>query len=131
MADAAEIGREIERFVERLMTKITLDIIANLVETTPVDTGWARANWIPELGLTDVPPAPRAEDQLVGSAKGAQSAAASSVISGYTFPGIIQVGNGVPYIGALNDGHSQQAPAGFVQRAINKALTVDLAGIAA
>jgi hypothetical protein len=131
MANAAEIGRELELFVERLMTKITLDIIANLIETTPVDTGWARANWIPGLGLSDVPPAPTPDERLAGSAEGAQSAAMSSVISGYEFPGIIQIGNGVPYIGALNDGHSQQTPAGFVQRGINKALTVDLAGIAA
>jgi hypothetical protein len=130
MANAAEIGRELELFVERLMTKITLDIIANLIETTPVDTGWARANWIPGLGLSDVPPAPTPSDRLAGSAEGAQGAASASVISGYEFPGIIQIGNGVPYIGALNDGHSQQAPAGFVQRGINKALTVDLAGIA-
>jgi hypothetical protein len=131
MADAAEIGQELELFVERLMTKITLDIIANLIETTPVDSGWARANWIPGLGLTDVPAAPQPKDRLTGSAEGAQTAATSSVISGYRFPGIIQIGNGVPYIGALNDGHSQQAPAGFVQRGINKALTVDLAGLAA
>lgn len=131
MANAAEIGRELELFVERLMTKITLDIVANLIQTTPVDTGWARANWIPGLGLSDVPPAPQPKDRLAGSAEGAQSAAMASVLTGYAFPGIIQVGNGVPYIGRLNDGHSQQAPNGFVQRGITKALTVDLAGIAA
>ena len=68
--------------------------------------------------------------RIAGSALGAQSVAMASVLVGYEFPGIIQVGNGVPYIGALNDGHSQQAPAGFVQRGINKALTIDLAGIA-
>lgn len=130
MANAAEIGRELEIFVERLITKITLDIIANLTETTPVDSGWARANWIPGLGLSDVPPAPQPKDRLTGSAEGAKAAAISSVISGYRFPGILQIGNGVPYIGRLNDGHSQQAPAGFVQRGINKALTIDLAGIA-
>jgi hypothetical protein len=130
MANAAEIVRELEHFVERLMTKITLDIIANLIETTPVDSGWARANWIPGLGLSDVPPAPQPKDRLTGD-EDAQTAAMAAVLSGYQFPGVIQIGNGVPYIGRLNDGHSQQAPAGFVQRGINKALTVDLLGLAA
>ena len=43
MANAQQIGAELERFVERLLVKITLDMVANLTEATPVDSGWARA----------------------------------------------------------------------------------------
>jgi len=63
-------------------------------------------------------------------AAGAQALAVSTVIAQYRFPEKIQVGNGVPYIGVLNDGHSAQAPKGFVQRAINKTLTSDLQRLA-
>ena len=40
----------IDRFTERVVTKIGLDVTANLIETTPVDFGWARANWVPSVG---------------------------------------------------------------------------------
>ena len=33
-----------------------------------------------------------------------------------------EIVNEVPYIGVLNDGHSDQAPAGFVEAEIDKAL---------
>ena len=34
--------------------------------------------------------------------------------------------NNVPYIVRLNDGSSKQQPRGFVQRAIRKAVTIDI-----
>ena len=40
--------------------------------------------------------------------------------------GPIYITNNVPYINSLNGGHSQHAPAGFVERAIVKAVTTDL-----
>ena len=36
------------------------------------------------------------------------------------------VSNNVKYITRLNDGYSRQAPAGFVQSAIRKAVTQDI-----
>ena len=130
MANALQVSAELERFVEQIMVKITLDLTANLIQTTPVDTGWARANWIPEIGLRDIEPAPQPASGGSAGAAGAQALAVSTVIAQYKFPEKIQVGNGVPYIGVLNDGHSAQAPSGFVQRAINKTLTSDLQGLA-
>ena len=44
------IVRGLERVTERVIIKITTDVTANLIETTPVDLGWARANWVPSLG---------------------------------------------------------------------------------
>ncbi len=131
MADALQVAAELERFVEQIMVKITLDLTANLIQATPVDTGWARANWIPEIGVREIEPAiPPAAGGSAG-ATAAQSLAVSTVIAQYSFPEKIQVGNGVPYIEILNDGHSAQAPSGFVQRSINKTLTTDLRGLAA
>jgi len=130
MANAQQVSAELERFVEQLMVKITLDLTANLIETTPIDVGWARANWIPEIGVRDIEPAPAPAGGGTAGANAAQALAVSTVIAQYRFPEKIQVGNGVPYIGVLNDGHSAQAPAGFVQRAINKTLTSDLQGLA-
>ena len=38
-----------EDFAEKIIKEITLEATANLIEDTPVDTGWARANWIPSI----------------------------------------------------------------------------------
>ena len=125
------IVRGMERVTERVVTKITLDVTANLIDDTPVDTGWARANWVPAIGtpvihdLTDIPSTvPNAT-----SAAGTQQQALAAVVAGYRLArGKVFVSNNVPYITKLNDGSSQKAPVGFVQRAIRKAVTQDIKG---
>lgn len=131
--EVAKVTAQLEAFTERLIVKLTLDVTANLKEMTPVDTGWARANWVAQIGrpleedLSAVTPTPQA-------ASGAESRSQSSlagVASGYSLrQGAIFVSNNVTYISRLNDGHSAQAPAGFVQRAVAKAVTQDILSIA-
>lgn len=130
--ERAQIGRitkALERVAGRLVTKITLDVDANLRESTPVDTGWARANWVPAIGspyiadLSGIDPS--SEHQAVASAQGRASAGQAAVL-GYKLGPRVFVTNNVPYISRLNGGSSAQAPAGFVQRAISKALTQDI-----
>lgn len=98
---------------------LALGIQADLVETTPVDTGWARANWVPSIGTPS--------EGLAGNHKaisGAEQAAGTAEVAAYgkIDQGPIYLTNNVPYIQPLNDGHSQQAPAGFVQAAIARNL---------
>lgn len=71
--------------VKQARDKMGLDLMAGLIQTTPVDTGRARAGW-----------------QL-------ENEGDFAVVS-----------NMVPYIGVLNDGHSQQAPAGFVENEMDR-----------
>lgn len=114
---------ELNAFVEKTMVALALQIIANLVASpsrggTPVDTGWARANWAPNIG------APLA--QTIGSRPkrgGSGIAPANPVgILGYSLgQGPIYITNNVPYIQQLNAGSSKQAPAGFIQTAIARA----------
>ena len=71
------IVRGLEPVTERITVKITLDALANLVQTTPVDIGWAKNNWIPsatvavERDLSGVTPNPSAAaaEQSLGTAK--------------------------------------------------------------
>ena len=51
------IVRGLDRFAERVIVKITLDVTANLIEANPVDTGWSRANWVPSVGKRSRRPA--------------------------------------------------------------------------
>ena len=122
----------LDRLTERLVVKVTLDVTANLVETTPVDTGWARANWVPAVGNRNRRPAEsfsgRTPSAFVQAAT-AKQAAGQVQVAGYKLErGRVFVNNNVRYILRLNDGYSQQAPAGFVQGAIRKAVTQDIRG---
>ncbi len=126
MANLEVIIRGAQAFVTAQIKKLTLDVHANLIATTPVDTGWARANWVPAIGQRFEGPVgtPSAIDE------GAAAAGIASVISYEIEQGTLFISNGVPYIGRLNDGSSQQAPAAFVQSAIVKAVEVDMRGAA-
>ena len=110
------IVKNLDRFVERTAAKLTLDITANLIQTTPVDTGWARANWVPSLTTFDTDPVgERSPDGVTTVPQSAGLAAATTFRLRH---GRIHITNNVSYIGELNDGTSQQAPAGFVQGAV-------------
>lgn len=130
MADVKGVIKALTRVTERLITKITLDVTANLIQTTPIDTGWARANWVPSIGsssksggnVTDPQPGD------VSGARGRQSSGQGRVAAYKLAQGSVFVTNNVRYIRRLNSGSSKQAPSGFVQRAIRKALTSDIKG---
>lgn len=133
MADEVDrVVGELERFAERLIVKLTLDVAANLIEATPVDTGWARANWVAAIGApaeADVDLA-RTDEQAAAGRAAEQQASLGRVAADYDLAGgAVFVTNNVAYISRLNEGSSRQAPAGFVQQAIGKAVTQDILGI--
>lgn len=118
--------RSLKKFTEDLMKALTLNVTANLREDNPVDTGWSRANWLNAIG--------RRVSGTVGSKESvdvqAQEASIAKVAASYTLDkGVIFISNGVPYIVALNEGSSKQAPAGFVQAGIFRAVGQTVASV--
>lgn len=91
---------------------------------TPVDWGWARANWSVWVGVAAPKndPGPR---QKVATKDDMQAKleAMKALANAKPFQ-IIWVYNNVPYIEALEDGHSKQAPVGMVETALNSLQTV-------
>ena len=120
-AQIRAIGRGLTEFTERQVRKVTLDLTAELVRETPVDTGWARNNWVPRVGRPETEPVGAPGNPGPGAA--ARSAGEAQVLGYRLGQGSVFVTNNVPYIEALNDGHSPQAPAGWVQRAIRRVLS--------
>lgn len=97
--------------IEDDILALTLEIHGELVESTPVDTGFARNNWVitngaPAVGVFETGSAPD---------PGMAIATAKTDVPMY-------ITNNVQYIGKLNQGHSPQAPAEFVQRDITKVI---------
>lgn len=121
----------LEGFVDGLIKKIVLDVVANLVAApseggTPVDTGWARSNWVPNVG-SPAGLAGTREAAEAGILPGDQQVGLATVAATYkASQGAVHITNNVPYILRLNEGSSRQAPRGFVQAAIAKAVRVDL-----
>lgn len=117
------VVRDLEKFTERLVQRIALNVVANLQEDTPVDTGWARANWIPQIGAPFSGTAGSREQAEAGQLDTAtQQVGIAKVATGYRLGPPIFVTNNVPYIERLNEGSSSQAPAAFVQAAIFRAV---------
>ena len=95
---------------DKIQRKVAFDVYAELVQTTPVDTGRARAGWSMDVRHGAYKPAIR-EDGM-----------------GYPMPmptvpqnaPYIIIYNNVEYIIPLNEGHSTQAPKRFVQRAVER-----------
>lgn len=122
-AQIRTIVGELDDFSGLVTRSLAFEINANVIENTPRDTSWAAANWIPTVGTQNNTPAPRSDNPNIGSARARQAAGIAQVLS-YKLPqGAIFVTNNVPYIVDLNGGSSAQAPAGFVEAAIDAAIS--------
>lgn len=111
-----QTGRNIVANTDATVRKVGLAVDSTVVLATPVDTGRARGNWQvevnrPAAGTTGALSPSGREAIEQGKAKIAQYVGGKAEAS-------IQITNNLPYIGKLNEGHSAQAPAGFVEKAI-------------
>jgi len=122
---------ELDRFINDVMKKLALDLVAALAAApseggTPIDTGWASANWIPYIGTPrSAPDGVRPENAAHGqnnASRTAQESAVATVATTFRHDNgaALGVANAVPYIIELNDGGSSQAGSGFVQKAMHK-----------
>lgn len=109
-ADLAGLARELGIEVSTVIKKVTIDVWGRVTELTPVDTGRARASW----HITDSP----------GNDKPEEPGTYGPPLLPRHVPNadILYIVNGLPYIGKLNDGWSDKAPAGFVEMAVAEVL---------
>jgi len=112
--NASDVAVGLSAFLSECVMRISIEATANLVEATPVDTGHARANWVASIGS-------EVTSEVTAGAQeaGLSMLAAYDVAQGHAF-----VQNNTPYIGRLDEGHSDQAPSGFVRVSIENALNV-------
>ena len=120
--DVDKLGDQIAQAASDHAVKTALTIVGDLVYHTPVDTSQALSNWDVTIGA----PADDPHGPYVAGKHGStqqQSAAKALAQAKQTLkdkkPGqTIYIANNLPYIRRLNDGYSQQVPAGFVERAL-------------
>lgn len=131
MADQIDlIIADLEAYTRDEIIALALNVNANLRDSpprgTPIDTGWASANWVPSIGVEFADPAiadvrEPSPAQIASRARAAEQGV-NEVLSWRLGDGPIFSTNNVPYIGRLNRGHSRQSPSGFVQAAIERAI---------
>lgn len=120
----------LEQYTRGEVVALALNINANLRSSpplgTPIDTGWASANWQPTVGEPFVDSSiAQVKDPTPGQVAAREQQAQqglNDVLAWRNQDGPIFSTNNVPYIGALNKGWSSQSPSGFVQAAIEKAV---------
>lgn len=92
--------------------RIAFDLFGRIIAKTPVDTGRARASWTIAGGEANRTVAPDGQH-----AYPAPTVPLNLMIR----PGeAIWISNNLPYITALEDGHSRQAPGGMVALSIQE-----------
>ncbi len=113
----------LDEVTERLMTFLSVEITANLINDTPVDTGWARANWVPSIGSrNNTPASAEARVENVPAQRATQQSSIAGLTNYRIESGSVFISNNVPYIVRLNEGSSTQAPQGFVQGGIQRGI---------
>jgi Bacteriophage HK97-gp10, putative tail-component len=114
----------VEGNVEVAVRDCAAAVAKSVIEATPADTGKAKSNWIAQL---DAPSTGQREAHVLGATGSTadtnnQAAInqAIDVISRYKAGQnrSINITNNLPYISALNEGHSKQAPTDFVRIAV-------------
>lgn len=113
----------LRRTASSVVREIATALHGRLVEATPVDTGWAQSNWVPQVGEAFKGTAGTRADAEAGRLDHAPATAGLAQIARYDVAqGDVHETNNVPYIERLNAGSSAQAPAAFVQAAIAQTL---------
>ena len=89
--------------------KIAMEALRRIVMKTPVDTGRARGNW--QVDVNNAPSSVLETTDKSGEGTIGGGVAAMAALPPF---GTIWIVNNLPYIRALENGHSGQAPTGMV-----------------
>ena len=118
-AKSLSVKAELEKQVNKVARAATFFIDQNLVWQTPVDVGEARGSW--QVSAS----APITTDNDIDDKSGSISISKAKAFLDYNaklvYP-TFYIRSNKPYMERLNDGYSEQAPAGFTEAAIIRGL---------
>jgi len=120
-ADLDKFANRIGVDVATVVKKLSFDIFADVVGGTPVDTGRAMNNWVISVGSPSR--VVHEEGGSAGSIEASKTSNAVTALASVRPFDTVWISNNLPYIGALEEGHSRkQAPNGWVATAIQNNL---------
>ena len=107
--DLKRFERKTAGKMDQVGRKVALELFKRIIYKTPVDSGRARGNR--QVAIGSVPSGTIEIDDKEG---GATMSAATAASAGFNAGDTIYLTNNLPYIRRLEEGSSQQAPAGMV-----------------
>ncbi len=115
-ADLEKFSKAVGVTLSQSIRRIVIEVSDGLAENTPVDTGRAAGSWGIEL---DQPGTFEQPESFSGGREAGQAAVKQQQAKLAEFDSSpyrqVWITNNLPYIQSLNEGHSQQAPVGFVE----------------
>lgn len=105
-AALSAFAKKMDESVEEVVQRLALMVWQGVVSRTPVDTGRARASWRVGVGEINRSTEPDGEDKYSFPSK---------PTFGQAEYAIYYITNSLPYISALENGHSAQRPGGMVK----------------
>lgn len=114
-SDVSKWTAKTEAKIETAIRKIAIDVFAEVIMMSPVDTGRFRGNW--QVAIGTIPNGTLEIDDKAGTATlNAAQAKAMGLKAGET----IFLINNLPYARALEYGLSQQAPGGMIRLTVQR-----------
>lgn len=103
-----EMVDTIETDARRIVLKAAFDLLCMLIEGTPKDTARCAASWTIDTHWSDwqEPPGDYTGMDLMAKAQ--------QIVAALPDSDVICIYNNISYLMLLEDGHSQQAPTGFI-----------------
>ena len=112
--DLNRLAKDLGIETDKVVRKVTFQLWNGITLKTPVDTGRAKGNWNMSVGRKDT----STNDNATSTPQG-QPAKKPFLIKG-SGVSVIYITNSLPYIYALEHGHSQKASAGMVAVTVNE-----------
>lgn len=113
-----KVAKRLDTSMTRLIFEVIRLVGIAVVISTPVDTGFARANWRPSLNTPTSTPV-----SFLDPTGAATIARIELIAHQFRLGNQAFLTNRAPYIEDLNDGSSPQAPANYVNVAIREGTT--------
>ena len=110
-ADINKFKEKVDKVSTDIFRGTALDVMTRVIKRTPVDQGTARGNWMATINSPSKELNEKVKDKSGAKAIGLAKRTAEKAKLGNR----IYLINNLPYIKPLEDGHSDQRPAGMVK----------------
>lgn len=101
----SKFNKKTEKAIESIVKGTFLSLASKIIVRTPVDTGRARGNWQTSINSKPSGEVNDSESEAINKASRVKFKIGDS----------LYLINNLPYIQALEDGHSKQTPVGMVK----------------
>jgi hypothetical protein len=122
----SQFGQATQRQLSAVLRRAALEVFRDIVKGSPVDTGRFKSSWFIGIGAPDRSVAPERPQNRqargVGGVAVDESLARLDSLTPTSVDGTqpIYISNNLPYAERLADGHSTQAPSGWIEAAVQR-----------